>query len=194
MRRKTDKVIVLDIDETLVYTFTENNRKYDYILNLDDETEVYRGVFRDHLQEFIDFCFLYFKYVIVWSAGTRDYVHNMVDIIFTKQRPYLILTYDDIVIEDHNYYKPLRKIFNTEIRKDNTYFIDDREENFREDKINGIVAPQFTGQHDDYLLKLENWFLQSFVVSSGTEVDKDILKDYPRRDIMLNSRANHLVG
>jgi len=61
------KLLVLDIDETLLYSTYENlKRKPDFLFN---ERKVY---LRPHLFEFLDYCFANFE-VAVWTSSKSDY-------------------------------------------------------------------------------------------------------------------------
>ena len=104
----TDKCIVLDLDETLVHSNSQpdinllkelklitdpqnmdlRNRVYKITMDdvvskrgAGDKTEMW-GIFRPGVRQFLIDCFTYFKIVIVWSAGRRNYVHTIVDKLF----------------------------------------------------------------------------------------------------------------
>ena len=108
----TDKVIVLDLDETLLHTFEDMKdlkelnifsdpklldlRRRTYIihefdmitargtkgLNRKGKKSIMWGIERPHLHEFLRFCFNYFKKVAVWTAGTKPYAFAIVNKIF----------------------------------------------------------------------------------------------------------------
>jgi hypothetical protein len=106
------------------------------------------GVFRPHLHDFIDFCFLYFEGVHIWSAGQYKYVHHICEQIFPHQQPDLILTYEDCGFEgSYPSYKPLTKMYGKDKNKNmnatNTFVIDDRKKTFDENPKNGIEIPPF---------------------------------------------------
>lgn len=132
---KTDKCIVLDLDETLVYSQEDMDlldklniltsvdamelRSRVYRMTLDDvvtkpgEGDAYDlwGVKRPHLTEFLVFCFSYFKIVAVWSAGRRRYVEAIVREIFRDiRKPHVVFCYDDIAEGPKGFYKPLQKM------------------------------------------------------------------------------------
>lgn len=207
----TDKCIVLDLDLTLVCTqditdtlksltdlkdlkiLTDPSllslRRRTYYSNMDDfntpgtGTEVsYWGITRPHLNEFLMFCFSYFRLVIVWSAGQRPYVEGIVDYIFKDIRPpHAVFTHDD-VIEEHGQIiiKPLEKIFhaNPLLQKymtlENTLALDDNPTTFRDNLDNGILIPAYEpspsinsmSRDDPALLQFKAWLLQPEVVNS----------------------------
>ncbi len=201
----TDKVIVLDIDETLAHTnensdsyinmmiFTSNRsllyRERIYRFMLDDFDDVGSGkkvacwgAERPHVHEFITFCFNYFKYVIVWSAGKRSYVYAMTDILFKcHQRPHLILTYDDLVTINGVKTKPLSVVSNMiHIDISKIWLLDDKPyTNFISNPSNGISIPEYSPEetHDELLKddkclpELMKWFSHLEEVEDVREVD-----------------------
>jgi TFIIF-interacting CTD phosphatase-like protein len=108
------------------------------------------GIKRPHLDEFLDFCFEHFEKVIVWSAGQRDYVHKLVDILFanTVRKPDYIWTYDDIHSDEEGYVvKPLRKLVENLddpfINMKTIITIDDTASTFSENMENAIHIPVY---------------------------------------------------
>lgn len=199
----TDKVIVLDLDETLVHSYanSETLELYDklglgkisdlshrtYLMQIRDAlnssdhprgegviTKIW-GVIRPHTKEFLLFCFSYFKAVIVWSAGTKKYVHDIVKIIFSDMpQPHAVLTRNDCTKIDDYHDKNLNKLFNHgELGRyagpENTLIIDDREVSFSSCPNNGVIIPGYNPhpsissiKSDDIaLLQLRAWFLRS---------------------------------
>jgi len=181
----TDKAIILDLDETCVHTAEEkekmtktilNNPNLDgdiYTLELDDGDFKAWGTKRPHLDEFLLFCFTYFKHVCVWSAGQKDYVHAIVDIIFEQFRdPYIVFTFDDCVQnEEGDWIKPLSKFFEHPkakglITPENTLIIDDRDYTFERNKGNGVLIPPYAPKNsreikkeDNHLHRLRGWLM-----------------------------------
>nr|QBK93071.1 MAG: ctd-like (NLI interacting factor-like) phosphatase [Pithovirus LCPAC403] len=175
---KTDKVIVLDIDETALNTknckngyinmklftgkesLSYRDRVYRFVLeDYDDvgsgKNEQCWGIERPYIHEFIAFCFNYFKYVVVWSAGQRSYVHTVVDILFRHhQRPHLILTYDDLVVINGEKTKPLSLVSRlTGVSLSKIWLLDDRAENFIDNPQNGILILEYNppGTHESFI-------------------------------------------
>ena len=167
----TDCAIVLDIDECLVHTMPEDteyildqikanknyvslrNRVYEIFLRdiNDPRAETrharYWGIKRPHLDEFLIFCFAYFKKVIIWSAGRKDYVEALVKVIFKDhKKPHAVLSYDDVIRTDNGYHKPLNiinKLYPNMIDYTKTIFLDDREKNFIKFPMNGVIIPRY---------------------------------------------------
>jgi hypothetical protein len=202
----TELNLVLDIDDTLVQTFDDIEslykcpimknpkfypiRKRVYILKFESEgeedeeeveDELIWGVKRPHIDEFLDFASEYFRNVVIWSAGTYDYVHVIVKNIFKNYPtcPAKVFTRNDCTqSEEYGYEKPLEKIYQAipEMNPYNTLLIDDRHEVFlRKDPNNGIIIPPFSPDIEDYnsltsdtsFLLLKDWFMTPQVMESN---------------------------
>jgi hypothetical protein len=118
----------------------------------------------------LEFCNNYFKKIIIWAAGEKCYVEEMVNILFNNHRkPDLILTRENITNDGVDYHKPLSVVcqsFDPPLDKKLLIFVDDREKNFKEDMGNGISIPPFQPKskysflvQDRYLIDLINWFM-----------------------------------
>lgn len=211
----TDLNLVLDIDDTLVQTFDDiqqlykcpimKNSKYYpvrkrvYVLKFDqdkesEEEDVVWGVKRPHIDDFLAFANDYFRNVVIWSAGTYDYVHAIVKNLFKNiSCPTRVFTRNDChQSEEFGYEKPLQKIYSIipEMNPYNTFLIDDRQEVFsRKDPENGIIIPPFSPDIDDLnaltndtcFLDLKHWFMQPEVMETYDVRDLDkrsIFKSY----------------
>jgi TFIIF-interacting CTD phosphatase-like protein len=214
---RTNKCIVLDLDETLVHSHPESHiellrelkiyskaeyidlRERIYKITMDDvvdkkgtgvKTEMW-GILRPHVKEFLEFCFKYFKIVIVWSAGMKNYVNVIVDFLFKDiKRPLIIWDRNEIEkLPDGTLIKPLNKLINTVpglnkyMSLENTFIVDDRITVFAEpNPHNGIeiipYKPEFNlegiREEDTTLLKLIQWFSRPEVMNSRDvrELDK----------------------
>jgi hypothetical protein len=219
----TDKCIVIDLDQTLIATqenldisgilkdpklLSLRQRIYDFsVENLDkkgDGKEVKCwGVTRPHVQEFLIFCFSYFKIVAIWSAGKREYVEEIVKYLF-KDLPYpnVVFTSDNTIWNDeHQVEKPLINMMQSEpvlqkyMNLQNTFMLDDNYTNFNPNPGNGILIPAYEPssvsamQKDDYaLLQFKNWLLREEVSDSCdiTELDKSKIFSTSLRDSKRN--------
>lgn len=170
---KTNKCIVLDIDETLVHTFEEDNhyrlgdlklmedpslidlRSRLYVLPLvdlshtgDSTKSLYWGIMRPGLKDFLRFSSKYFQNVCIWSAGHKEYVEKVCTNIFRGiQKPTIIFSNNDCEkIGSHNI-KPLVKMFSHPsclgMTPENTFVIDDRASTFSQNPLNGIQIPPY---------------------------------------------------
>src|SRR3990167_2749575 len=194
---KNDKCIVLDMDETMLHVLFEQRVKNsvkelkkmnfftdplyypirDNIVRFNFrqfegdnyvEEEMW-AITRPHLRDFLRFSFSYFNYVIIWSAGTYEYVNLAIRNIFKDlPLPHIIYTRDDCAEHvNSEYTKPLKKLYdlNRDIRPENTFILDDKAMSFINDPDNGILIPVYKPNpadiphnRDDNLLKLMEWF------------------------------------
>lgn len=216
----TDKCIVLDLDQTLIATQDSTEslkvlgilsdpklislRNRTYYITIEDLEKPgigtkydFWGVTRPHVQEFLIFCFSYFKIVAVWSAGKRPYVEAIVDHLFKDlPQPHVIFTHDDIIIGPQGHVeKPLTKMIesNPILRRhmslQNTLAIDDNSMTFFLNHGNGVLIPAYDpslntnalARDDPTLLQLKYWFLQPEVVNSRdvTTLDKSKIFSTP---------------
>lgn len=201
----TNKCVVLDLDQTLIATqenidslkqleiFSNPKllelRNRSYYMTIDDLGAAgagtlydFWGVTRPHIDEFLTFCFSYFKIVAVWSAGKRPYVEAIVDHIFRDIRqPHIIFTHDDINIGPGGHVeKLLTKMMdsNTVLRRymslQNTLAIDDNSMTYHKNVGNGVLIPAYEpklnikslSSDDTVLLQLKYWLLQPEVINA----------------------------
>ena len=220
----TDKCIVLDLDSTLICSDTNmanfqslnifsdprmirlRSRVYqgfikDGILRGDARSTSYWGMKRPYLNEFLLFCFSYFRIVAVWTAGTREYGEQIVDNIFQDiQRPHVLFSQTETLFDENRRpSKPLIKMMASSpllsqlMRMDNTLLIDDNSDNFRPNPNNGVLIPGYDPspnivglqQEDQCLLQLKMWFSLPEVQKSQDVTLLDKTK------IFLNSKASY---
>ena len=165
-------VIVLDIDETLAHTKLEINELIDSGLFKSSEyislkrrlyaLDFYRksgkikrtmwGIKRPYIDDFLDFCFRTFDKVIVWSAGSKDYVDKMVKILFMDAGhppPHHVFSYLDCKeMEDGDRVKPIMFLYALEpslqrIPLDHFIMLDNKESNFMYNVENGLVIEDY---------------------------------------------------
>lgn len=230
----TDKCCVLDLDATLISTADSIEslkkmkimsdpklmklRKRTYYLTIDDLEKPgigtkysFWGITRPHLEEFLIFCFSYFKIVAVWSAGKRPYVEAIVDHIFKDiSPPHIVFTHDDIDIGPKGHIiKNLNKLIesNATMRKhmslQNTLAIDDNSTTFSKNKGNGVLIPAYEpalsvealSRDDNTLKQLMLWLLTEEVIASNdvsslnkSEIFTTKLEDYKK---ILESQPKH---
>jgi TFIIF-interacting CTD phosphatase-like protein len=170
---KIGKNIVLDLDMTLIHTFTDmsslaeldiysNFQNRDladriYVIELHDVLDepgegVYSrmwGVYRPGWSRFRRFLRRHFNNVIIWSAGQPKYVDAMVNVLFPDPdfQPLRIYTWEDCVIDDSGIYKPLAKIVEDlathGVTLENLLALDDREDTFSLNVNNGIKISEY---------------------------------------------------
>ena len=140
--------IILDLDETLLHSISMTefikldlevlsglNKFHKRTLFLTGEgipvDEMFMVILRPHLFTFIDWCFRNAESVSVWSAGTKEYVQEIVDCVFSiNQKKELKFVWSrKQTCEFHRlHYKPLSKVYNKfpEMNASNTFLIDDK--------------------------------------------------------------------
>ena len=176
----------------IIYNSKNDNSKNDNSKNdnsKNDKVYEYWGIVRPHINEFLLFCFSYFKVVAIWSAGERKYVEEIVAHIFKDlPKPHIIYARENTQISKNSVLKSLDKLFNHNsifkkyMNTKNTLAIDDNLTTFANNKGNGVGIPAFEpdltiasmSKEDNTLLKLMYWLLQPQVISCDdvTKLDK----------------------
>lgn len=160
----TDLVLVIDLDETAVRTYKNQEalknipifkdeklvglrkRAYKATINDPDNVKVVHdiwGVSRPHLREFLAFATTFFKYIFVWSSAQPRYVNEIVDFIFASlPRPYVLTQKDCGHDENGQFFKPLRTIIDKYpslgLKMEMMLMIDDLQQNMSRNANNGI--------------------------------------------------------
>jgi len=204
----SNKCVVLDLDQTLIATqesmsslhnlgiltnpnlISLRSRIYHIIIkNSTNKSYEYWGIVRPHINDFLLFCFSYFKVVAVWSAGERNYVEEIVAHIFKDlPKPHIIYARENTQISNQSVLKSLDKLFNHNsifkkyMNRNNTLAIDDNLTTFANNRGNGVAIPAFEpdlniislSKDDPTLLQLMYWLLQPHVINSTdvTKLDK----------------------
>jgi hypothetical protein len=155
------------------------------------EITMMTGIYRPHLRVFLDYCQRYFAGVIIWSAGQKKYVEELVAKMFPYKsfQPMIIYHQEDCtLIEDDEgtiVRKPLSKLYKDKrlkgkLNEKNTIALDDRDDTFELNHHNGIQIPEFESDfsledisdHEDIaLLKLMSW-LETKEVRESTDIRK----------------------
>lgn len=166
----------------------------------DYEMYEFWGVKRPYVQEFLCLCRKCFKYVIIWSAGHYDYVHAIVDELFSKLpfKPDLIYTHlNTIEDDDLGTLKPLSIMIkenpDMELSLKKMIIIDDTNSTFETVNFNnGILIPRYQPKpKPEYIAKEDESLIQVFQKLIFPEVVKcsDIRKvnlrdtfDYSAKD------------
>lgn len=135
----SDKIPILDLDETCIHTYTDMNlyrkisqdpqfnkiRNRIYYLNIPDiggkgsgiHGQVW-GIERPYLKDFLTYLVYNFKTIIVWSAGIEPYVHAIVNHIFKGiGRPNIIYSRKQCLNvgteRDKRYTKPISSLIDS---------------------------------------------------------------------------------
>ena len=149
------KLLVLDLDETLIHATKEVVESYDFKV----------GDFfvnkRSHLDEFLSFCNENFD-IVVWTSSTKNYADKIIDNIFPDNHLSLLLTREDCVQfrdiskDEIVWIKDLKKLKRRGHSLDNIVVVDDSPEKLQRNYGNLIqVKPFFSGEDDELLLLKE---------------------------------------
>lgn len=187
------KYAVLDLDETLVstrrpdnvhnpYGLFSNQSIHDLVFNAPEplyysittDRDAFWGLVRPGLQTFLGQLPSIFDHVIVWSAGTREYVDAVCSRLFTLpgvRPPALILARENCAQTGGQYHKPLAQLrrWYPDLSLQQTVIVDDRLHTFQANPGNGILIPAYapvdpvnwTDRSDTALHDLAAWFQSS---------------------------------
>lgn len=198
---RTDRNIVIDIDETCVHTVEEQDskvltemfnspkekqlRERVYIIQFKSGSWMW-GIKRNYLEEFIIFCFSYFSKVILWTAGQEEYAELMAKHICGKNKPYMLLSRKHCIEYGDSYIKPFSALESKEnnITSDNTIMLDDNSFYMQMNKGNAIIIPRYQPditmeslkQCDLALVMVMFWLQRKEVKNSGKI--KELLQDW----------------
>lgn len=99
----SNSTIILDLDHTLIhsirltYTLKEDHYDNTQCLKFNTNSDEYITFKRSYANEFLRYCFNKYDNVVIWSAGTSDYVHEILHKLFGEYVFDLILTRDHCV-------------------------------------------------------------------------------------------------
>ncbi|BAY86222.1 hypothetical protein NIES267_57280 [Calothrix parasitica NIES-267] len=152
---KYNKLLILDIDETLIYSSEKQlDRIPDFKL---DEYFVY---IRPGLKEFILSCSKLFS-LAIWTASSSEYAREAIknifpdnlklEFVFTGERCLLKRNLDLDVIE---VFKPLKKVKRKGYSLNHILIVDNIAETFKYNYGNGILVKEYLGEENDRELVL----------------------------------------
>lgn len=179
------KLIVLDIDETLVYSTGQTDRLPEATpdFHIEESRPVYK---RPGLDEFLQFCLDRFK-VAVWSQSTIDYVNQIVDSLFTDRTQLkFVWGFDrctfvtNPAMRQYYWVKDLRKVRRRGFRLQNVVAIDDSARKYERSYSNVIRVRKFKGDRtDDELF----WLMRYLEIIEGVENVRNVEKRWWREDL-----------
>lgn len=150
------KLVILDLDETLILSEDKEIPDHDYHFDSDNckiwgKKRPHLELFLLELQKIADIGF--------WSASSRDYVDAILEAILpTEIKPIIIL--DIRSCSTKRYYnignismttKPLKKVWKThkQYNRSNTIIIDDTPTTYAENYGNALPITKYNGSNDD---------------------------------------------
>lgn len=169
MTNHTEPCLVLDLDETVIYSVSKSEKaeltkeEKDKLKAIDKhkmEGGYYTVTQRPGLQKFLDFVFANFK-VSIWTAASKDYALDIIDKVILNGKPerkldWIWFDYHcDMSKDEKGSIKDLKIIWDDyKIKgytKDNTLIMDDHPEVYSTQKENCIRMYPFAIENDDYL-------------------------------------------
>lgn len=154
MQNSERKLLILDLDETLIYATEEKlERECDFTVG---QYSVYK---RPYLKEFIEFCFENFD-VAVWTSSTQNYAVEIVEELFPSldllkffyTRLRCTIRYDEELQETY-FEKMMSKIRRRKFDLTKVIVIDDSPEKWRNSYGNLVRVKPFYGETNDDELK-----------------------------------------
>lgn len=153
--------IILDLDETLVHVVTEPkpNHKYDFKFNIGGQ--MYYGIKRPYLNEYLAFLFRKFNSVGVWTAAVEEYAIKVVRAIFSQEqrRRLSLLNHRGHLSWSvfGGFTKSLSTVYGQKpkFNNRNTIIVDDRHISMKNNYGNAVIIKRFEGSpRDNELAKL----------------------------------------
>lgn len=176
MDRPYDKLLVLDLDETLIHTvapFGCRELKHKPHFGIFGGYVVYR---RPGVQEFLDECFQKFREVALWTAGTRPYAFEVLphlcdtsnfSFVWGREKCTWHRVFD--MDSTHNsdtwthghWLKDIRKLKRKGYAQEQILFVDDSPHNFKRSYGNYVPIRKFLGDPEDRELERLSRYLDT---------------------------------
>ena len=146
-----NRCLILDLDHTLLHSV---NRDKDKISQPNFSYKDYNIYLRPQLEKFLEYCFNSVPYIIIWSAGTEDYVNFCVANLPGKYQYYRII--------HRNTYETVRKdvsliLTDPRLNECSFVFVDDtpdRITGISQENILTIDRFNYDNKETDYLLNI----------------------------------------
>lgn len=174
MQNAERKLLILDLDETLIFGTEEKlPREADFCVG---QYFVYK---RPFLNEFLEFCFEYFE-VAVWTTATKPYAEGILQMIlknnqklqFLWTRERCTLSYDAEEGE-HFFVKKMHKIRRRGYQLESVIVIDDSPNVWKCSYGNLVRVKRFEGEETDDELKFLPTYLKKLLnVSNIRAIEK----------------------
>jgi RNA polymerase II subunit A small phosphatase-like protein len=167
-------LIVLDLDETLIYATKKkiDSISHDFIY---DDFFVYK---RPYLAEFLQSIKDDFR-IAVWSSAGDEYVSQIVSNVFPENYKLEFIwgrskctLKKDLVFDNYYFTKPLKKIKRNGFNLEQTLIIDDTPEKSKTNYGNAIYIKEFKGEADEELNKLSIYLQSLKKIKNVREVEK----------------------
>lgn len=142
---------------------------------------------RPHLHIFLDWCFLNFQHVSIWSAASSDWVKEMLIHIQASHYPFHFIWADKHITRTKNHViKKLWKVCREypEYTLDNTLILDDTPSTYKNNYGNGIgIMPYHQTHHEDkelwnLMFSLAKWIGVYSITSTVRNINKGAFHCY----------------
>lgn len=157
------KLLVLDLDETLIHATEKSNYVHHFIVG------PYIVFKRPNLEKFLNFCNENFE-IGIWTSSTEDYANEIVKEIIPKHIDIKFLWSRDRCIREMNYetaeidwIKDLKKLKKKGYSLNNIVVVDDSPEKLKRQYGNLVKVEPFFGNNDDSELEKLEVFLKTLV-------------------------------
>lgn len=162
MRNSESKLLILDLDETLIYAAEEKlERESDFKVG---QYFVYR---RPFLESFLDFCFEQFE-VAVWTTATKAYAEEILKTILKEnQKLQFLWTRErctqvfDEEAREHFFVKRMSKLRRRGLRLESVIVVDDSPNVWKCSYGNLVRVDKFEGDLNDNELNYLSLYLKS---------------------------------
>lgn len=174
MQDKSDKLIILDLDETLIHaTQSELDIPYNFRF---DKYFVYE---RPHLRQFLSDLSKHFT-IGIWSSAGDEYVNEIVSHIKRDNVDFEIVwgrskcsLKRDLVFDTYGFEKRLDKLKKKGFKLEQVLVVDDSPSKSRTNYGNAIYIKEFTGDQSDRELQFLYDYLLTFkTVDNVRTIDK----------------------
>lgn len=163
MAKKQNTLIILDLDQTLIYASFFYLEDLNLLLKYSGHLNIFE---RPHAREFVKKC-VETGDIIVYTTAVADYAENVCDYLTLKYRE--LLSRKDCSISDDQYLKKLKKSWLEEY--DRIFIVDDSPNIWEKeafDRCTFLVPEPFVGDPDDKeLIKLQKKLDNSLPKKSG---------------------------
>lgn len=155
------KLLILDLDETLIYATEEKlEREADFIVG---QYFVYK---RPFLESFLKFCFENFE-IAVWTTATKSYAEEILQTVLEENQNLQFLwtrercTFDfDAEEREHFYAKRMHKIRQRGYKLESVIVVDDSSNVWQSSYGNLVRVNKFEGNEEDNELKILPMYLE----------------------------------
>lgn len=174
MPSRFDKLLVLDLDETLLFASEEGgDRPPDFT------GEGFSFYKRPHVQTFLTTCTDWFT-VGVWTSATEEYARLVVEHLFADQvKPLFVWSREkctrgyDLELQKDHWLKDIRKLKCFGFPKERIIIVEDTPINLSRSHGNGIIVREYRGEPEDDELKFLLRYLEHLgSVENVRAVDK----------------------